>query len=98
MNPSILFRHGAVALAIVALLCLSTPGSAADKDKMTKANYNRIKVGTTTYDQVVELLGKPDSNADQGDMKLAGWATPTQAITIEFDKGVVKKKNSTGLK
>jgi hypothetical protein len=96
MYRSVLARFCLV-LALIAVFGLAGSISAADKDKLTKENYDKIKEGMT-YKQVVELIGKPDGNVDTGDIKLSDWKAGKIKVAITFEKGKVMLKVAEGFK
>jgi hypothetical protein len=89
------FRYLAIVLAIAAVCCLAVQAYAADKDKLTKENYDKIKEGMTVK-EVVELIGKPDHSVDTGDIKLSDWKAGKIKVAITFEKGKVKLKIAEG--
>jgi hypothetical protein len=82
-------------LALIAVFSLAGTSTAADKEKLTKDNYEKIKEGMTVK-EVVELIGKPDHSVDTGDIKLSDWKAGKIKVAITFEKGKVKLKIAEG--
>jgi RNA polymerase sigma factor (sigma-70 family) len=63
-----------------------------DKDKLTYENTKKIKSGTTTYKDVVELLGEPASKntTDDGKVRNAKWISGEKSLTVTFEDEVVR--------
>jgi len=51
--------------------------------KVTKANYDRLKVGMT-YDEVVKILGKPGSCDEAMIARSCRWGNERRSITVNF--------------
>ncbi len=51
--------------------------------KLNKKNYERLKVGMA-YDEVVVILGKPDSCSDALFAKDCTWGDERKNITVNF--------------
>jgi Domain of Unknown Function with PDB structure (DUF3862) len=71
------------------------PVHARDLNSLTRENYDKIKPGTTTYKQVVELLGEPDGTnrpLARGEWLQAIWVVGSRRINVVFDNDVVKLK------
>jgi hypothetical protein len=62
------------------------------KDKLTVENTKKIKALTTTYKEVVELLGEPaNKNTDKdGKVRSAKWISGVKSFTVIFENEVVK--------
>lgn len=86
-----------VIVASVAFLGCTDP---MDK-KLTLANYDQIVENTTTYDEVVDLLGDPQDKTalDTAGTGTAIWKNEddTKNITLTFTTNVVTTKAQTGL-
>jgi hypothetical protein len=69
---------------------------AVDKDKLTFENTKKIKALTTTYKEVVELLGEPASkNTDKdGKIRSAKWISGEKSLTVDFEDDVVRSAMS----
>src|SRR5262249_52971368 len=60
---------------------------------LTNDNVKKIKVGTTTYKEVVELFGEPTATntTKEGKLRKAIWNSGLSNVDIGFDEdGVVK--------
>ena len=68
-------------LLIVALLAtlLLTVGCS----KLTKENYDKLKMGME-YSEVVALLGEPDSGTESMGFKSCIWGDESKNITVQF--------------
>ena len=69
-------------------------------NSLTKENYDKIKQGTTTYKEVVELLGEPDGTnrpLARGEALQAIWVVGSRKINVTFENDVVKLKKDSGL-
>ena len=76
------------------------PVRARDLNSLTKENYDKIKQGTTTYKEVVELLGEPDGTngpVASGEWLQVVWIDGTKRINIAFEHDVVKLKKAAGI-
>ena len=51
--------------------------------KLNKANYDKLNVGMG-YEEVVKILGKPDSCADSLVAKSCIWGDDRKNITVNF--------------
>ena len=87
-----------IALSFFALLLCDGCGSS--KNKVTKENYEQIKVGMTK-EQVIQLLGQPDQIVEQSAVAgikadLYTWndigATGGKSISVFFHNGKVYNK------
>lgn len=91
---------GALMLAMFASIMLFACGTDPMNAKLTVENYNAIEDGTTTYDEVVELFGEPqsDQTLTDGDGSIT-WSNKDESITvtITFEDEVVTNKAQTGL-
>jgi outer membrane protein assembly factor BamE (lipoprotein component of BamABCDE complex) len=69
---------------------------AVDKDKLTFENTKKIKPRTTTYKEVVELLGEPASKNTTKDGKVnsAKWISGEKSLTVDFEDDVVRSAMS----
>jgi len=58
--------------------------------KLTQENYDRLKMGMG-YEEVVSILGKPDSCSDSLVAKSCIWGSEQKNITVNFigDKTVL---------
>jgi RNA polymerase sigma factor (sigma-70 family) len=71
-----------------------------DKDKLTYENTHKIKALTTTYKEVVELLGEPANKSTDKDGKLrsAKWISGEKSFTVNFDADVARSMTSHGIR
>jgi len=68
---------------------------AVAKDKLTFENTKKIKPFTTTYKEVVELLGEPASkNTKDGKVRSAKWISGEKSLTVNFEDDVVRSAMS----
>ena len=65
-------------LVLMALIFLLTGCS-----KLTQESYRMLKVGQT-YDEVIAILGKPDSCSDALFVKSCTWGNETKNINVNF--------------
>ncbi len=65
-------------IAVLAVLALLTGCS-----KLTMENYSRIEVGLN-YNEVVKILGKPDSCTEALLVKNCVWGNELKNITVNF--------------
>lgn len=90
----------ALMLVIFSSVALMACGADAMDKKLTKDNYNAVVVDTTTYDEVVELLGEQTSGEldDNGDGTLI-WKNKkdTKSITLIFDDETVVERTQKGI-
>jgi hypothetical protein len=76
------------------------PLHARDLNGLTKENYDKIKVGTTTYKEVVGLLGEPDGTnrpLARGEWLKVVWVVGSKRINVAFDNDVVRLKGASGI-
>lgn len=64
--------------------------------KLTLENYNRVGVGMT-YDQVTDLIGKPDRCDDLMGMRSCVWGDEERSVNINFVAGKVLLFSSNNL-
>jgi RNA polymerase sigma factor (sigma-70 family) len=69
-----------------------------ENPKLTKDNRDKIKVGTTTFKEVVELLGEPTSTGltKEGKVRSAVWISGVKLINLSFEDDVVRTINARG--
>jgi len=83
-------------LVVPAALVLVACGS-----KITKANYDKIETGVTTYAKAKDILGKPttDSTVEVLGIKsgIAIWKDGNKSITLTFANNIVTLKAQGGL-
>jgi RNA polymerase sigma factor (sigma-70 family) len=76
------------------------PRHARDLNRLTRENYDKIKLGATTYKEVVELLGEPDGTnrpLARGEALQAVWVVGSRRINAVFVNDVVKLKKASGI-
>ncbi len=66
-------------------------------NKLTKANYDRLKIGMG-YNKVVSMLGKPDTCLDTLGTKGCTWGDEQMNITISFLRNKVILYQSKNIK
>jgi len=71
--PTMPIRLTAVSLLLLLAGC----------SKLNQENYRKLKVGLT-YDQVVAILGKPDSCSDALFVKSCIWGSEAKNISVNF--------------
>jgi hypothetical protein len=52
-------------------------------NKLTQESYRKLKVGQS-YDEVVAILGKPDTCSDALFVKSCTWGNETKNISVNF--------------
>ena len=86
---------------LTAVLLISAALVACGKSKITKENYDKIMLNTTTYTQAKEILGKPKTDsvvtAAGVSAGIAVWVSGKKSITLTFEGNKVTLKTSTGL-
>jgi hypothetical protein len=69
--------------------------------RLTKENYDKIKLGATTYKEVVEWLGEPNGTnrpLAHGESLQAVWLVGSKRINVVFDSNdVAKLKKASGI-
>jgi hypothetical protein len=78
------------ALAISLMLVLLGCG------KLTLENYNKITMGMT-YDEVTQLIGKPDSCDDLMGVRSCQWGDEKHSANVNFVSGKVLLFSSSNL-
>ena len=87
---------------VIALLLVSVPMVlVACGSKVTKANYDKIEAGVTTYTEAKKILGKPDTDSTTELLGVRGgvaiWKSGGKTITLTFLNDKVTLKAQTGL-
>jgi hypothetical protein len=69
-----------------------------ENPKLTKDNRDKIKAGTTTFKEVVELLGEPTSKGltKEGKLRSALWISGVKSINLGFEDDVVRSITARG--
>lgn len=77
---------------VVAGLAMTMVAGCGGKSKVTKENYDKIKVGMTV-DEVQDVLGKPTQESTLGigplTMHNMSWTDGDKVITVSFKDGKV---------
>jgi hypothetical protein len=71
-----------------------------ENDRLTRENYDRIKLRTTTYKEVVDLLGEPNGTnrpLARGERLQAVWVVGSKRINVVFANDVVALKKASGI-
>lgn len=68
---------------ILGLVCVGLVLVFVGCSKVTKENYDEIKVGMT-YEQVTDILGKPDRNTETMGARSCLWGDKEKSITVQF--------------
>ncbi len=71
-----------------------------ENPKLTQENMDKIKPGTSTFKEVVELLGEPTSKGltKEGKLRSALWISGIKTANINFEDDVVRSINARGMK
>ena len=71
-----------------------------ENPKLTKENLDKIKAGTTTFKDVVELFGEPTAKSitKEGKLRSALWISAIKSVTINFEDDVARSINAAGMK
>ena len=71
-----------------------------ENPKLTQENLGKIKRGTTTFKEVVELFGEPTtkSTTKEGKLRSALWMGGIKNVNIDFEDDVVRSIKSAGLR
>jgi hypothetical protein len=85
-----------VELAVL-LICIFSILAFAGCSKVSKENYDKIKIGMS-YEDVVEVLGKPDT-CEEPVLKTKSciWGSSDKQIKIKFVLDTVAWRSSKGL-
>ena len=76
MKPSL---RSLLRLILLSALCVT----AVACSKVSKENYDQLKVGMD-YDEVVSIVGSPDSCSEALGAKNCRWGTETRYIKVTF--------------
>lgn len=99
MNKNI---KGLLAVALIMVCSFALIGCGVDPmdAKLTQDNFNEIVVNTTTYEEVIDILGQPtsDNELTNGAGTLV-WKNKkdTKSITLVFANNIVATKTQTGI-
>ena len=82
---------------VVLTICLFSILALAGCSKVSKENYEKIKIGMS-YEEVIGVLGKPDSCEDPVlKTKNCMWGSSDKQIKIKFVGDIVAWRSSTGI-
>ena len=85
-----------IKLAMV-VICVFSFLALAGCSKVSKENYDKIKIGMS-YDKVVGVLGKPDTCEEPVlKTKSCTWGSPDKQIKIKFVGDFVAWRSSKGI-
>jgi hypothetical protein len=76
-----MFRTTGKSLGVVVVLLVAI--TFAGCSKVSKENYDKLKLGMA-YEQVVEILGKPDSCSEKLGTKTCRWGGEQKYISVAF--------------
>jgi len=65
--------------------------------KLTQENYDKIRMGMS-YDEVVQLIGKPDKCDDVMGLRSCTWGDASHSADVKFAGGQVLFFSSSNLK
>lgn len=65
--------------------------------KLTKENYDKIRTGMH-YDEVVKLIGKPETCSEAIGLSVCEWKSGDSAVTVNFIANKVTLSTANGLK
>lgn len=85
-----------VAIPIVLIICLAPMLILLGCSKINQENYDKLKVGMD-YDEVLEILGKPDNCESILNMKNCIWEESSKSITIKIITDKVVFLSSHGI-
>ena len=82
---------------VVLSICVFSVLSMVGCSKVSKENYDKIKIGMS-YEEVVEVLGKPDT-CEEPIMKTKActWGSSDKQIKIKFVADIVAWRSSEGI-
>ena len=82
---------------VVLSICMFSVLSIVGCSKVSKENYDKIKIGMS-YEEVVEVLGKPDACEDPiMKTKSCTWGPSDKQIRIKFVADIVAWRSSEGI-
>ncbi len=84
-------------MKLLMLALLATLLFAAGCSKVTKENYEKLKVGME-YSKVTALLGNPDNCEESMGVKSCTWGDETKNIKVNFLADKTMVFSSTGIK
>jgi len=82
---------------LVLSICMFSVLSIVGCNKVSKENYDKIKIGMS-YEEVVGVLGKPDT-CEEPIMKTKScmWVSSDKQIKIKFAADIVAWRSSEGI-
>ncbi|MDH4204196.1 MAG: DUF3862 domain-containing protein [Desulfobacteraceae bacterium] len=82
---------------VVLSICMFSVLSIVGCNKVSKENYDKIKIGMS-YEEVVGVLGKPDTCEDPVlKTKSCMWGSSDKQIKIKFVADIVAWRSSEGI-
>lgn len=81
----------------VPLLALVLAVALAGCSKLTAENYNKLAAGMT-YDEVVQLIGKPDRCDDVMGFRSCAWGDESRSVHVQFAGDKVLLFSSSNLR
>jgi len=85
-----------VIIPIMLIICLAPMLILLGCSKINQENYDKLKVGMD-YDEVLEILGKPDNCESILNMKNCIWEESSKSITIKIITDKVVFLSSHGI-
>ncbi len=85
-----------VIIPIILIICLAPMLILLGCSKIAQENYDKLKVGMD-YDEVLEILGKPDNCESILNMKNCIWEESSKSITIKIAANKVVFMSSHGI-
>ena len=85
-----------VIIPIMLIICLAPSLILLGCSKINQENYDKLKVGMD-YDEVIEILGKPDNCESILNMKNCIWEESSKSITIKIAANKVVFISSHGI-
>ena len=85
-----------VIIPIILIICLAPMLILLGCSKINQENYDKLKVGMD-YDEVLEILGKPDNCESILNMKNCIWEESSKSITIKIAANKVVFMSSHGI-
>ena len=82
---------------VMLVICMFSILALTGCNKVSKENYDKIKIGMS-YEEVVEVLGKPDACEDPiMKTKSCTWGPSDKQIRIKFVADMVAWRSSEGI-
>jgi len=89
-------RFRRVVIPIMLIICLAPTLILLGCSKITQENYNKLKIGMD-YNEVLEILGKPDQCESVLNIKNCIWKESSKSITIKIIADKVVFLSSHGI-